>query len=533
MSTIKFYRRTYQSIAPILLAMMRHGIRVDMREAKRQRLSLMREKMRAQEELAELVGANECRCSHGRKCHPIKQVNVHDGLLRKDGKPRAVKWKDTQPCTLCSCTTFTPRHQPLHARSDLASGRVVRFLYTTLGFPKIKKRGENTLTADEVAIRKCLLRATNLLKPKPRSTKKWEREPLHAIKCLATILRYREYGKLADFVHPDNFDIDERVRSFYKVTTETGRLASAQNPLKTGMNMQNLVRPSKQHPHTWIRKCFLPDKGHVWLEVDSSQIEDRITKVLSKVPSAIKAARMHPTVFDAHSAGAQAIFGKVLGCPPHEVDVKVEVSPGNTRRQIAKPVRHGANYGLGPTKLQEQLLKEGVVLSKALCADLLAAAQDETVKSYQRETRKRILRKRALTNSYGRTLDFHGCYMNDETYRRGYAFRAASENADHTNQDGLIPLWEYITSKGMESRILTQTHDSISVSCPPEEVWEVAAFLQQVMEAPREYEGVALSVPIGFKVGANWMCSPGYEYARLPERAELEKVARELVRGSV
>lgn len=529
MSRMRLYRRHYQDLAPILLAMMRHGIRVDIVEAKRQREALVARCVELRDQLVHLVGADRCTCRHLLKRHPPTKVNTTEGLLRKDGKPRAPKWKTIAPCVRCECKTFHPSHPPLHGKTDLAAPRVVHFLYTTLGFPKLRKRGEPGLTADEVALRKCLLR-TRDFKPKPKSTKLWEREPTYAAECIDVILEFREYSKLADFVNPKNFDIDDRIRCFYKVTTENGRLASAKNPLRTGMNLQNLPRPGKNHPHTWIRKCFLPDEGHVWLGVDSSQIEDRIVKVLSKVASAIVQARLHPTEFDAHNVRAQEIFSRLLKCAPEEVDPDVEVTPGNTRRQIGKPVKHGSNYGEGPMRLQEQLLKEGVVLSIAECKQLLAAAFDETSAAYQKETRRRQLKHRFLVNSYGRYLDFHGCRIDDEAYRRGYAFRAASENGDHTNQDGLIPLWYYIVDNRMDSRILTQTHDSIEASCPVSEVYDVAKFLQEKMEAPRLYEGVELSIPVGFKIGVNWMCVPGQEWKVLPPREELERVARALLK---
>ena len=54
------------------------------------------------------------------------------------------------------------------------------------------------------------------------------------------------------WVAPEQLDEDGRMRSIYKFTTEAGRLASAKNPMGTGMNAQNQDRK--------LRYLYIPDR---------------------------------------------------------------------------------------------------------------------------------------------------------------------------------------------------------------------------------------------------------------------------------
>jgi len=531
---LAFYRRHYQELSEPLLALMRHGIRVDVTGARQLYATLREHCNKVAAHLDDLVGASTCVCSHHTNKHTPKTINIYKGVLRKDGKPRKPKLKTTHPCERCACNDFTPRFPSLIGKKGLSSQKVVRYLYdrtTGLGFPKQKLQGQTT--GNEITIRKLTLRARNFTSPKrgPKASAPfWQRDPEHAIAVCQAILTHREWSKLSDYVNVTKFDIDDRVRCTYKTTTENGRLASSKNPLGTGYNLQNIPRPGgPSDPHTHIRKVFLPDDGMVLWECDFSQIEDRIVKVLSKVPEAIAEAGLHPDTFDSHSIGAQRIFSRVLGIPPEDVDVKVEVAPGTSRRQISKPIRHGINYDMSAARIQDTLLKDGVVLLLAMCKKLRAAGRERYVEIYQRERRKRIMRHHALVNSWGRRLDFHWCRLDGATYRRGYAFSAASENADCLNQLALIPLYYYIMDNNLQSRVNLQVHDSLVGSSPLGELWEILNFLNTVMSQVRVYEGVELGVPVEFKVGTTWMCELSYK--RLPSPKALQADVENLLEG--
>jgi len=530
MSKLDLYLNHYAALSDPMLAMMDHGIRVDRAKAA-EKLAALSVRCRAiQAELAELIGANDCVCGHKREQHE----QLVTPFLKKDGTVAKRKPKVTWPCgeshVKCMygrmCVDFTPRVRALTGSTDLSSQRIVDYCYNHLGLPAQRQRGEESLTGNEVALRKLLLKAQHQAEhPMRRPTEKtalWKREPELAVRVLTLILEHREKAKLATYLDPSKVDRDGRMRCMYKVTTENGRLASKSNPFGTGMNLQNIPRGD-------MREIFVPDEGCVFLELDFSAIEDRIVKVLTQDPELIREARLRPDIFDTHAVAAKRAFAQLLNVHPDNVDVKVEVTPGNTRRQIFKPFNHGGNYGASPVRVQEMMLKDGILLPLALCTKLLDAAITAPKRAYQRETRKRIMRDRKLTNSWGRELSFEGERLDDATYRRGYAFRAASENADNLNQLGLVPAYKYIIKHRLKTRINCQVHDSLLLSCPPDEVYDVARFVIKSMETPRVYEGVELAVPVELKMGTSWKCER--EWKTLPSRAEFERAAYDLLKG--
>lgn len=853
MSGLDFCRKHYMRLAPAMFSLMRHGVRIDLAKAAELRTLLTDRCDEIKTELAKQVGADHCTCGHNIDDHPKRLRNKWAGVLKKDGSPRKAKWLTVYPCSHtgergvhangCACLSFTPTHPALHGKKDISSQKVSKYLYGELSLPKQKVRNKGGLTANEVALRKLVLKCV-AQEPQPKSLRRWKREPEFAQAVLKYILDHREQFKLLNYVDPSIFDVDGRLRSMYKVTTEPGRLASSSNPFGTGCvpgdtevltpwgweqirnitdgdliaswdvytkqitfttvqhmtayrnkgtmvaydswfhkawythdhrmplarysdrtyrdynaedvpnsmmllpvsgyyaggtvtydkawlqllvaiqadgsiegnlcrigfskprkiarflklckkaglhphegkpnavsgqrrwgfsvaeslpfisvltkakcfgswllslsqeclrtivnevgywdglwrgksaqyfttqpqsaewistaahlvgwsssvrvnydnnngfgsgnnlplytvalkprsfitiepkhrrlrgyngmvycptvetsyflarrmgsvfvtgncNLQNIRRPGSE-PYTHIRKIFLPDPGLIWFKVDYSQAEKRIVQALTKDPEYIRQARLRPLDFDSYTHAAKFVFSQILKCDPDEVDVKEEVVPGTNRRQLIKPIILGVPYGEGALRIQETLLKDGVVLKMKMCERLLDIACEQPILDYQSETRKRIWRDRQLVNSWGRRLDFTGCRLDSSTYRRGYAFRGASENADNLNQLGFIPAYHYCLDLEHGTRVQMQVHDEIAGSAHPDELYDFFSFLKESMERPRLYEGVELAIPVTYGLGINAMCAEdegGVEWKELPSRREVEEKAWEL-----
>lgn len=296
---------------------------------------------------------------------------------------------------------------PLHGEVDLSHTKVKKFLYETLKLPPVKKRGEDRVTSDEVALRKLRLKYAEKAGP-----------------AIDLILEHRRKAKLAEFYDADAVDPDGYIRSTYKFGTETGRLSSAKAPHRRGANLFNIDREAREQ--------FMPDPGHIFIELDASQAESRIVNLLTRDPDLVRIAKSSPWEFDQHRFNASIIFAK----PESEITKE--------QRTIAKAAVHGSNYGLAEKRLSEMLLMAGYIKTPEECEAMMEAylKRFPAIREvYQKQTRLLMIRDRRLTNSFGRTLRFDNEKMDDEAFRRGFAFlpQCLTDKAEVLTQRGFIP----------------------------------------------------------------------------------------------
>jgi uracil-DNA glycosylase family 4 len=380
----------------------------------------------------------------------------------------------------------------LYGTTDLSAKKLTRFLYETLSLPIQRDRKTKKPTTKEVVVRQLMLRYPKVL-----------------TEAGTLILDHRRASILSKSYRAAHVDPDGRVRASFNFTPETGRFSSSRNPKRTGRNLQNVDRE--------VREMFVPDAGCLFLECDLSQAEDRIVKVLTKAPRLIERARAMPWENDEHKRAAAVIFHKPVDA----------ITPAE--RYLGKVTRHATNYDMHGQTHSERLLKDGIVLTADECQVMIDALhqQDPEVKEvFHKQTRIRVLRDRQLTNSWGRTLNLRDERMDDTLYRRAYAFIPQSEVPGIINQWAYIPLHAYIRGRRWRSRIHLQGHDSLLLSVPPEEAWEIASLLHEWLTRPRVYDGVELTIPVEFKLGRTW--KGDIEFKRFPEREAFEAAVRTL-----
>lgn len=121
------------------------------------------------------------------------------------------------------------RYKVTKLKKDFSNDKLLEFFYSKLGLPKQfalrKNKGQKKKTAslDEAAIRKLMYRYQKAVEPGK------------------VLLQYREKKKELDYLR-GSWDKDGRMRCSYKMLTSAGRLSSSKNPMRRGMNMQNLKR---------------------------------------------------------------------------------------------------------------------------------------------------------------------------------------------------------------------------------------------------------------------------------------------------
>lgn len=478
---LDFYHTHYRKLFMPILRMMRTGILMDEVARKRQHAGLVNKIINLQEQITALCGA---------PLHSTKQTKKQ----REAGK-----------------------------LPDLSSKKVRTYIFETLRLPVVRKRGTGKPTADEIAVRQMMLRHAKKKLPAPATNP--EAVGLAALvgqdftfeDFALRVLEHRRTRKLMEFLDEGLLDDDGHMRYTFKFNTDSGRFACGKSPTmrrgqRTGRNVQNIDRE--------LRGVFLPEPGCLFLEVDLSQAEDRIVKMLAAAITGNQAlrdrARAKPWENDEHRRAGAIIFGK-----PADAITKSE-------RQIAKPIRHGVNYNEGARTISDVLLKDGVTFTPEECQKALDAlhAADPDIREWQKAVRQQVMTHRCLVNSWGRMLNFDYDRLDDDAYRRGYAFIPQSEVPGTLNQYGLIPLDTEIRRRGWKTVIHLQGHDSLLMSCPPSEVWPVMDFLRKSLERPRIIGREPLTIWTEFKMGVTWAGSVEWKRPPVEEevRAALEKL---------
>lgn len=243
-----------------------------------------------------------------------------------------------------------------------------------------------------------------------------------------------------------------------------------------------------------------------------SAVESRFVRMLTRDPEMIRLARVRPDECDIHRLNAADIFHVSAA------DVTKE------QRYFAKKTEHGAQRGMHGQKMSDELLKDGIIRTPDECERMLEAyhARNPAIEGvYFKEVRTKLLRYKALANTWGRVWRCEYERLSDELYRQAYSFLPQSEASDLLMQWGLKPLWRWL-SGSPKARINVTVHDSLLVSVEPEFAYDVAITLRGWLERPRVIAGQAFVVPVEFKLGSTW--AGDFEFRRLPPRAEfLEK----------
>lgn len=427
---------------------------------------------------------------------PLLNIMLHG--VRMDDKLRRKRLTElTADCIGIQDRLHELTGLQLYGKKALSSKKLQDYFYNVLKLPvQFAKRtkGEKTESADEVAVRKLLLRYPEQLK---------DTGPL--------ILDHRRKSVLQSFYKKERIDPDGRIRASYSPNTEAGRLSSSKNPRGTGANLQNQDRE--------IRDVFLPDDGCVFVEVDLSQAEGRVCfaliYALTGDEQLLEMARARPDEFDQHTSNAEVIFN----LPQHKIT--------KDQRYLGKRAVHASQRGMHGKKLAEVLLKDGYVRTIGECQDMIDAylRRYPGLQDYFRWVRRLMLTQHYLEDSWGGRLSFEYDRMNDDAFRRGYSFRLQSEIGRLMNQWGLKVLDKHIAGSEL-IHVNVHNHDSLLISTPPEYAFEVADVLVSSLERHRLYEGVELSIPCEIKIGTTWAMSK--DFKRMPDRATFDQAVRSL-----
>lgn len=314
------------------------------------------------------------------------------------------------------------------------------------------------------------------VKKTPKGKQSTDVESLEAIAgahpVVPKILRFREIEKLLgtyltklpDLVDPTTGRIHCQI---HQNGTVTGRFSSS------SPNMQNIPRGDI------IRSAFIPEKNHVFIDADFSQIELRCIAHYTQDDNMLKAYRSDA---DLHKQTAADMLRKPIE----------DVTP--QERALAKTINFGLAYGMGANALAKRL---DIPVDEA--SDMMNTyfRVYSKVKGYINRHRKEVERRGYVVNMFGRKRRLSGDYRK--------AFNALIQGtATDICKIAMVRLAEALPAS---VKMLLQVHDELLFEVPKDEAQKVLEQIVEVMEKPiTGLDGREFSVPIRVdaKIANNW-----------------------------
>lgn len=291
------------------------------------------------------------------------------------------------------------------------------------------------------------------------------------------ILQFRKLEKMRSTYLdplPRLMDGQNRIHTtFNQEATATGRLSSS-NP-----NLQNI--PVRGPLGKRMRACFVAAPGNVLVSADYSQIELRILAHMSQDPTLLDAFRQGE---DIHARTAALIFDM-----PQD-----KVLPD--QRRMAKTINFGLIYGMGATKLGQEL-KIPTTEARAFIDRYFARL------SGLRTFYERVI-DGAREHGYVVTLAGRRRWLPDILSANGQMAAQARRQAVNTVIQGsaadviklaMLAVARDADLRRLEARLVLQVHDELLLELPEGGAREAGARAAALMEGVRP-GGVELSVPL-------------------------------------
>jgi len=283
--------------------------------------------------------------------------------------------------------------------------------------------------------------------------KRLKRKGVKEAEKILDIRRLRK--QLGTYVKTELFDSDGRLRCSYNpVGTRYSRLSSSGNIFGTGTNMQNW-------PHVLLW-CLMTDPHYVGYAMDLSNAENRIVAYQGKVRKMIQAFEEE---VDTHSLTGSMIFGGTWQEIKAEDTAKIMCDLGDgtkTKRQWAKPVNHGSNYGIGYKALALKLEipeKEGQFLLGSY-----HKGYPEVREIYHDSIKAQLYKNRTITNLMGRKTVFLG-EINHMLLKEAYSCIPQGTVGDVINERGMSYVYDN-PELFSPIELLGQVHDEIQFQIP-------------------------------------------------------------------
>lgn len=318
---------------------------------------------------------------------------------------------------------------------------------------------------------------------------------------LAAVIQVRELGKVLTTNVEALLHKDVLYFSFRATGTETGRRSSSECFVGIGCNGQNIPKWSKWGKK--YRSCLVARPGKIFMQVDQKSAEDWIINAIIADVSGVDTGIQELVLADKGGLNRHIkLAAFIFGVP------ESSISKNAIQYALAKRVRYGASYDMGPATMSVALAKDGKIVHKDECAVLMDRFHlaEPTIRGvYHRYIRSEIETKHRLVTPIGRSRDFldlRPFSNNNDTIRKGYAFEPQSTVGDNT---GLSIVYLELHDFATQALVVSESHDSIlcEIDDSDEVIVKTATRLADAFNRTLTFpiNGYQVQVPIEHEIG--------------------------------
>jgi DNA polymerase I-like protein with 3'-5' exonuclease and polymerase domains len=290
-------------------------------------------------------------------------------------------------------------------------------------------------------------------------------------------------------------DYDGRCKSSFNISaTETCRsstsiLKKPVRPKKIGLAFHTISKHGRLAKD--IRSMFIPDKGTVFVSVDSSQAEARVVAVLSEDWELLEAFDK----VDIHRRTAGLIFSytKDLILKTSEVPVVDILEKDGPERFCGKKTRHAGNYDMGKNRFMVEFNTDaqkfdiGMSISEwraGQMLDLFHRASPKIRGKFHQDIINCLQNTRALIDPFGGVRIFNG-RMDNELYKEGYA-NIPQRTVGHLVQGAALKIDDELNGD-IEKKWISENHDSLLMQVPAGNWEPYARLMKKHLETPIDF----------------------------------------------
>lgn len=290
-------------------------------------------------------------------------------------------------------------------------------------------------------------------------------------------------------------DYDNKCKTAFNISaTETCRSSTSVikkplRPKKLGLAYHTISKHGRLAKD--IRSMFVPARGKVFIQADSSQAEARVVAVLSEDWDLLEAFDK----IDIHRRTAGLIFGylQYLNLTTNKLLTVDDLDKDGPERFCGKKTRHAGNYDMKKrrfaTEFNTDAQKFGIPMTisewrAGQMLDLFHNASPKIKGRFHADIQDCINSSRCLIDPFGGVRIFNG-RMDDELYKEGYA-NIPQRTVGHLVQGAGIKVYEELNGD-TEALFLSENHDALVMEVPATNWEPYARLLKKHMMAPIDF----------------------------------------------